>query len=70
MAIYFSCFDLFQSIKIDLKPNPIKILDLATIVKSPTEPEKGPSFFVEAKKDPIFFEVSDYWFILSRDLQH
>ena len=44
----------------DLKPDPIKILDLATIVKSPTEPEKGPSFFVEAKKDPIFFEVSGY----------
>ena len=70
MAIYFSCFDLFQSIKIDLKPDPIKILDLATIVKSPTEPEKGPSFFVEAKKDPIFFEVSGYWFILSRIVRH
>ena len=48
-----------QSITMDLKPDPIKILDLATIVKSPTEPDKGPSFFIGAKNDPVYFEVSN-----------
>lgn len=38
------------------------------IVKSLIELEKGFLFFVEVKKDLIFFEVSGYWFILFRDV--
>lgn len=41
----------------DLKPDPVKILDLAEIVRSPTEKDLGPWFYVDARKTPIFIEV-------------
>lgn len=41
----------------DLKPDPVKILDIAEIVRSPTEKDLGPWFYVDARKTPIFIEV-------------
>ena len=42
----------------DLKPDPVKILDIAEIVRSPTEKDLGPWFYVDARQTPIFIEVS------------
>ena len=44
----------------DLKPDPVKILSLATVVRSPTDSANGPWFYVEARKKPRFIEVSWY----------
>lgn len=46
-----------QAIFVDLKPDPIKILSIATIARSPTELDKGPWFYMDARKTPIFYEV-------------
>ena len=54
----------------DLKPDPINILGMAKIVRSPTDMSQGPCFYVMGKKEPLFVEVSlfclsggclDYW---------
>ena len=42
----------------DLKPDPVKILDIAEIVRSPTEKDLGPWFYVDARQTSIFIEVS------------
>lgn len=54
-----NCF-LFQLIFVDLKPDPVKILSIATVVRSPTDSENGPWFYVDARKTPPFIEVSWY----------
>ena len=41
----------------DLKPDPVKILDIITIVRSPTERDVGPWFYLDARKSPPFIEV-------------
>ena len=48
----------FQAIFVDLKPDPVKILDIVEIVRSPTEKDLGPWFYVDARQTPIFIEVS------------
>nr|XP_058970077.1 uncharacterized protein LOC131796502 [Pocillopora verrucosa] len=45
-----------SAIFIDLKPDPIKILDLITIVRSPTDKDKGPWWYLDARKSPPFIE--------------
>ena len=47
-----------QAIFVDLKPDPVKILDIATIVRSPTEQDLGPWFYIDARQTPIFIEVT------------
>lgn len=47
-----------QAMFVDLKPDPIKILDIITIVRSPTDHDLGPWFYVDARKLPPFIEVN------------
>ena len=47
-----------QAIFVDLKPDPINILGIAKITRSPSQQDKGPWFYVDARKTPIFIEVS------------
>ena len=42
----------------DLKPDPIKLLNILKIVRSPSQQDLGPWFYVDARKTPIFIEVS------------
>ena len=53
----------------DIKPDPIQILDVITIVRSPSDNTNGPWFYVDARKDPPFIEVrqsvkkTNFWFL-------
>ena len=53
-----SFLSYFQAIFVDLQPDPIKILSIAKIVRSPSQQDKGPWFYVDARKTPVFIEVS------------
>ena len=41
----------------DLKPDPVDILGIAKIVRSNSDQNKGPWFYVDARKTPLFIEV-------------
>lgn len=45
------------AIFVDLKPDPINILGIAKITRSPSQQDKGPWFYVDARKTPIFIEA-------------
>ena len=42
----------------DLKPDPIKLLNILKIVRNPSQQDLGPWFYVDARKTPLFIEVS------------
>ena len=42
----------------DLKPDPIKILNIITIVRSPSDHSKGPWFYIDARQTPLYYEVT------------
>ena len=44
----------------DLKPDPIDFFGIATITRSPSDSENGPWFYVDARKNPPFIEVSTF----------
>ncbi|XP_022792631.1 uncharacterized protein LOC111331727 [Stylophora pistillata] len=46
-----------SAIFIDFKPDPITILDIVTIVRSPTDRENGPWWYLDARKSPPFIEA-------------
>ena len=50
--------NLLQAIFVDLQPDPIKLLNILKIVRSPSQQDLGPWFYVDARKTPIFIEVS------------
>ena len=41
----------------DLKPDPVDILGIAKIVRSPTNSSQGPWFYVDARQSPPYLEV-------------
>ena len=43
---------------VDLKPDPVDILGIAKIVRSPSDSSNGPWFYVDARQDPPYIEVS------------
>ena len=43
---------------IDLKPDPVDILGIAKIVRSPSDSSKGPWFYVDARQSPPYIVVS------------
>lgn len=49
---------MFQVVFVDLKPDPIDFFGIATITRSPSDSENGPWFYVDARKNPPFIEVS------------
>lgn len=51
---------LFQVVFVDLKPDPIDFFGIATITRSPSDSENGPWFYVDARKNPPFIEVSTF----------
>ena len=42
----------------DLKPDPVDILGIAKIVRSPSDQSTGPWFYVDARQSPPFINVS------------
>ena len=48
----------FQAMLVDLKPDPVDILGIAKIVRSPTDSSLGPWFYVNARQVPPWIEVS------------
>ena len=46
-----------QAIFVDLKPDPVDILGIAKIVRSPTNSSQGPWFYVDARQSPPYLEV-------------
>ena len=51
---------LFQVVFVDLKPDPIDFFGIATITRSPSDSANGPWFYVDARKNPPFIEVSTF----------
>ena len=45
---------------VDLKPDPVDILGIAQIARSPTDLNTGPWFYLDARKDPPFIEVRSF----------
>lgn len=43
---------------VDLKPDPVDILGIAKIVRSPSDSSNGPWFYVDARQSPPYIEVS------------
>ena len=41
----------------DLKPDPVDILGIAKITRSPSNSKDGPWFYVDSRKTPPFIEV-------------
>ncbi|KAL9979352.1 hypothetical protein ACROYT_G017003 [Oculina patagonica] len=46
-----------SAIFVDLKPDPIKLLNVLKIVRSPSQQDLGPWFYVDARKSPLFIEA-------------
>ncbi|XP_048580608.1 uncharacterized protein LOC5507741 isoform X2 [Nematostella vectensis] len=46
-----------SAILFDLKPDPVHIGSVAKIVRSPTDSKQGPWFYVDARKDPIYWDA-------------
>ncbi|KAJ7381185.1 hypothetical protein OS493_004785 [Desmophyllum pertusum] len=44
---------------VDLKPDPVDILGIAVIARSPTDLKTGPWFYVDSRKAPPFIEALD-----------
>ncbi|XP_067053119.1 uncharacterized protein [Acropora muricata] len=44
-----------SAIFVDLKPDPIKILNIITIARSPSEQNLGPWFYMDARKSPVIY---------------
>lgn len=53
----FSFFP-FKLIFVDLKPDPVDILGIAKITRSPSDSSLGPWFYVNARRDLFYVEVS------------
>ena len=53
----FSFFPL-KLIFVDLKPDPVDILGIAKITRSPSDSSLGPWFYVNARRDRFNVEVS------------
>ena len=51
---------MFQVVFVDLKPDPIDFFGIATITRSPSDSKNGPWFYVDARKNPPFIEVSTF----------
>ena len=47
----------FQVVFVDLKPDPVDILGIAKITRSPSNSKDGPWFYVDTRKTPPFTEV-------------
>lgn len=60
----------FQAVFVDLKPDPVDILGIAKITRSPSNQQDGPWFYVDSRQIPPFIEVkikiSTDYHILSR----
>ena len=54
----FQVYLSLQTIFVDLKPDPIKILNIFTVARSPSQLDKGPWFYMDARKTPIYYEVT------------
>lgn len=44
-------------ILVDLRPDPIILGSIIKIVRSPSDLSKGPWFYIQLRKDPVFFEA-------------
>ena len=54
----------------DLQPDPVDILGIAVIQRSPSNSEDGPWFFIDSRKTPPFIEVKPggcIWKLLAGD---